>query len=48
MNKEQGLKYKRILFKVSGEALMGDEKFGHDNDASLSIDENSFLKKGRA
>jgi SRSO17 transposase len=25
-----------------------DEKFGHDNDASLSIDENSFLKKARA
>lgn len=24
-------KYKRILLKISGEALMGDEKFGHDN-----------------
>ncbi len=27
MNK---LKFKRILFKVSGEALMGDKEFGHD------------------
>ncbi len=24
------LKYKRVLLKVSGEALMGDQKFGHD------------------
>lgn len=24
------LKYKRILLKISGEALMGDQKFGHD------------------
>ncbi|MFZ9470156.1 MAG: UMP kinase [Rickettsiales bacterium] len=28
MNKN--LKYKRILFKVSGEAMMGDQQFGHD------------------
>lgn len=25
------IKNKRILLKISGEALMGDEKFGHDN-----------------
>ena len=24
------LKYKRILFKVSGESLMGEKLFGHD------------------
>lgn len=24
------LKFKRILFKVSGEAMMGDQQFGHD------------------
>lgn len=27
------LKYKRILFKVSGESLMGDKQFGHDMDS---------------
>lgn len=27
------LKYKRILFKVSGESLMGDKPFGHDMEA---------------
>jgi len=27
------LKYKRILFKVSGESLMGGKAFGHDMDA---------------
>lgn len=27
------LKYKRILFKVSGESLMGDKPFGHDMNA---------------
>lgn len=27
------LKYKRVLFKVSGESLMGDKPFGHDLDA---------------
>ena len=26
-------KYKRILFKVSGEAMMGDKEFGHDTKA---------------
>lgn len=26
-------KYKRILFKVSGEAMMGDKNFGHDKEA---------------
>ena len=25
-------KYKRILLKLSGEALMGDKSFGFDND----------------
>lgn len=27
------LKYKRVLFKVSGESLMGDKPFGHDMNA---------------
>ncbi len=27
------LKYKRIMFKVSGESLMGDKPFGHDMDS---------------
>ncbi len=31
------LKFKRILFKVSGEALMGDQDFGHDPKAMSSI-----------
>ena len=26
------MKYKRILLKLSGEALMGDKQFGIDND----------------
>jgi len=26
----QDIKFKRILFKVSGEAMMGDQQFGHD------------------
>jgi uridylate kinase len=31
------LKFKRILFKVSGEAMMGDRQFGHDNQAIEKI-----------
>ena len=31
------LKYKRILFKVSGEAMMGNKGFGHDSDAISHI-----------
>ncbi len=31
------LKFKRILFKVSGEAMMGDKGFGHDQDAIIKI-----------
>jgi uridylate kinase len=31
------LKFKRILFKVSGEAMMGDKGFGHDVDAIKRI-----------
>ncbi len=27
------LKYKRVLFKVSGESLMGEKSFGHDTEA---------------
>lgn len=30
MANQSKLKFKRILFKVSGEALMGDKGFGHD------------------
>ena len=30
MPKKSDLKFKRILFKVSGEAMMGDKGFGHD------------------
>tara|TARA_B110000259_G_scaffold188482_1_gene247988 strand:- start:3260 stop:3979 length:720 start_codon:yes stop_codon:yes gene_type:complete len=33
----EGLKYKRILFKVSGEAMMGDKPFGHDKEAMKRI-----------
>ena len=33
----QILKYKRILFKVSGEAMMGDKEFGHDPEAIIRI-----------
>lgn len=33
----ENLKLKRILFKVSGEALMGDKAFGHDQDALKRI-----------
>jgi uridylate kinase len=31
------LKFKRILFKVSGEAMMGDKGFGHDQQAIIKI-----------
>jgi uridylate kinase len=31
------LKFKRILFKVSGEAMMGDQQFGHDVKAIQKI-----------
>jgi uridylate kinase len=31
------LKFKRILFKVSGEAMMGDQMFGHDAQAISKI-----------
>lgn len=31
------LKFKRILFKVSGEAMMGDKSFGHDSTAITKI-----------
>ena len=31
------LKFKRILFKVSGEAMMGDRSFGHDPQALKKI-----------
>ena len=31
------LKFKRILFKVSGEAMMGDQQFGHDVKAVQKI-----------
>ncbi len=30
-------KYKRILFKVSGESLMGDKAFGHDSSAIARV-----------
>jgi len=30
MSTKSNLKFKRILFKVSGEAMMGDKGFGHD------------------
>lgn len=37
MNK---INYKRVLFKVSGEALMGDKQFGHDYSTMYSIAED--------
>lgn len=33
MSNKSDLKYKRILFKVSGESMMGDKEFGHDTKA---------------
>lgn len=33
MPNKSDLKFKRILFKVSGEAMMGDKEFGHDLEA---------------
>lgn len=37
MPKNSLLKFKRILFKVSGEAMMGDNAFGHDATAIAKI-----------
>ncbi|MBM5782917.1 MAG: UMP kinase [Pelagibacterales bacterium] len=37
MPNKSDLKFKRILFKVSGEAMMGDKGFGHDIDAIKGI-----------
>ncbi|MCC8416351.1 MAG: UMP kinase [Rickettsia endosymbiont of Gnoriste bilineata] len=34
------LKYKRVLLKVSGEALMGDKQFGHEYSVILRIAED--------
>ena len=33
------MKFKRILFKISGEAMMGDKPFGHDLEAIAKISE---------
>lgn len=37
MPDQSNLKFKRILFKVSGEAMMGDSAFGHEADAITKI-----------
>jgi len=37
MPNKTDLKFKKILFKVSGEAMMGDKAFGHDVDAIEKI-----------
>ncbi len=37
MSDKSELKFKRILFKVSGEAMMGDKPFGHDVSAIQKI-----------
>lgn len=37
MAEKTDLKFKRILFKVSGEAMMGSKEFGHDLDAIKRI-----------
>lgn len=37
MSDQSNLKFKRVLFKVSGEAMMGDKAFGHDIDAITKI-----------
>jgi uridylate kinase len=37
MYDKSSLKFKRILFKVSGEAMMGDQPFGHDTKAIKKI-----------
>ena len=37
MPNQTSLKFKRVLFKVSGEAMMGDKAFGHDVTAITKI-----------
>lgn len=37
MQIKSDLKFKRILFKVSGEAMMGDKSFGHDVEAISKV-----------
>lgn len=37
MPNKTDLKFKRILFKVSGEAMMGERQFGHDPEAIRKI-----------
>lgn len=37
MSDKSNLKFKRILFKVSGEAMMGERAFGHDSVAIQKI-----------
>jgi uridylate kinase len=37
MPNQSNLKFKRILFKVSGEAMMGTKEFGHDLEAIAGI-----------
>jgi uridylate kinase len=37
MPDKSDLKFRRIIFKVSGEAMMGDKGFGHDVDAIKKI-----------
>ncbi len=32
-NEKSEIKYSRVLFKISGEALMGSKQFGHDMEA---------------
>jgi len=43
-----GMKYKRVLLKLSGEALMGDKQFGIDNDrlAIYAKDIGRIYKEG--
>ena len=42
------MKYKRILLKLSGEALMGEKQFGIDNDrlAQYAKEIKTIVEKG--
>lgn len=41
------VKFKRILFKVSGEAMMGDSSFGHDSKAISNICDQIIKAKSK-
>ena len=46
MPNQNSVKFKRIIFKVSGEAMMGDKNFGHDSEAISKICEQIIAAHG--